>query len=986
MIPILSPRWKGKFDCLKWFLFVFMAFASFEMTAQSQAQGPDPRLAAFVPGKIYVRFKPDFKPVQFPVSVNGTGDEQKRSVSLGKEIASFRISKIEKTYKVLSPRSRNLSDFYTFTFAEDAQKDELIRALAARSEIELAEKIPVMQTFCPPNDPDFAIPARNWHLLAVGAPAIWCDLDGCPGSVIAIVDDAVRTTHEDLASKVVGQHDVTDGTSDANPPGTAMDDYFTHGTHVAGIAAGATNNGLGNASVGYNCTIYAIKTVSDGSLNPAILDMPYEGVEWAIAAGVDIINMSWGGYGGYSATHQALFTEAFNQNIICVAAAGNDNLPFAAYPAAYEHVIGVGASAPGGVRACFSNYGTGVDIAAPGAQIWSSLAGSNSSYGFLSGTSMASPMIAGIAGLIRCADPDINPTQLELCMINTVTPLGNNPGCNPQQSTEGQISVADLADCDYSEYGNCPPEDCELVRNGDFEAYDGDPTTVDDEEDRVDLLCAWKKGNSSPYMCLDGEDSYLALYYFNTDIERIVSENQLALTPGQTYTLEFDYSVTRQSPDQIIVCLTQNNTPGSIANIAHTVIGFINSPAVDHVNQINSECPPAPLTWHRYEGAFTYSGDGRLFLNISGFFNTTGVSESICWFDNISIRPRFDITVTADETFLCEGECTQLHVETDLLNPVIIWDPPTGLSDPTSTDPIACPEETTVYTATIYDPVSMCTDSRSVTITRENPYWELECHDEHNYFCIVNETGGSHVMQWITPFTGSWGHCQSTAGLNYGDPLVFIIYTFGPNGERCADTISTVYTCGECDLNAYAVVTGCDYTWIPPVYYVKLHVNGTNAGCWRAIQRFSDGTEILLGTFFGSQTVGLGPFHPEQGNWALLIVPCELEGCTRKILIQAPDCGRGEGRSVESGHSEFQLYPSPVQSMLIVENLDEQQNEGIEETSFVIFDILGKQLVRTTLPVAGSYRLNVEELTAGVYFLGVIRDGKVEFAGKFVKQ
>jgi len=983
MIPILFPRGEGKFFCLKLFLFISMVFAGFETFAQSQIPGYDPRLAAFAPGKIYVKFKPGFKPAQFPVSINGIGDEKKSTVGLGSEIASFRISKIEKTYKVLSLRSPNLNDFYTFTFTDDGQKEALLRVLAARSEVELVEKVPVMQTFCSPNDPDFAIPARNWHLLAVGAPGIWCDLDGCPGSVIAIVDDAVRTTHEDLITKVVGQYDVTDGSLDANPPGSASNTVFTHGTHVAGIAAGATNNGLGNASVGYNCTIYAIKTVSDNSTNPAILDMPYEGVEWAIAQGVDVINMSWGGYSGYNATHQALFTEAFNQNIICVAAAGNDNLPFAAYPAAYEHVIGVSASAPGGVRACFSNYGAGVDIAAPGAQIWSSLAGSNSSYGFLSGTSMASPMVAGIAGLIRCADANINPTQLELCMINTVTQMGNNPGCNPQQPSEGQMSVADLADCDYSGYGNCPPEDCELVRNGDFEAYDG---TSGNTQNLVDLLCAWQRGNSSPYMCLQGGESYLALYFYGTDIERIVTEDPLALTANQSYHLEFDYAVTRQSPDQILVCLTQDNAIGPITNIAHTDIGVINNPGVDAVNQNNHACPPAPLTWHHFEGVFTYSGDGRLFLNITGTYSAPGPGgESICWFDNISIRPRFDITVHADETYLCD-DCTQLHVKTDLENPVIIWDPPTGLSDPTSADPIACPEETTTYTATVYDPVSMCTDSRSITITPVVPQWELECHANDNYFCIVNEVGGSPVMQWITPFAGSWGHCQTATGLAYGTPLVFVIYTYNPDGTRCADTISTTYTCTRCEINANAIVTKCDYTWLPPVYYVKLFVNGTNGGCWRAIRQFANGTQILLGTYYGNQTVGLGPFNSAQGDWTLLIVPCEAVECAIEIRIQAPDCDKGEDRSTAPENSGYQLFPSPVQSELIVQNMNEKQEDGADETSFVVFDVLGKQVVRTTLPVAGSYRLNVEELNAGVYFLGVIRDGKVEFAGKFVKQ
>jgi len=167
---------------------------------------------------------------------------------------------------------------------------------------------------------------------------------------------------------------------------------------------------------------------------------------------------------------------------------------------------------------------------------------------------------------------------------------------------------------------------------------------------------------------------------------------------------------------------------------------------------------------------------------------------------------------------------------------------------------------------------------------------------------------------------------------------------------------------------------------------VKLSVNGTNGGCWRAIRQFANGTQILLGTYYGNQTVGLGPFNSAQGDWTLLIVPCEAVECAISIRIEAPDCDKGEDRSTALGNSGYQLFPSPVQSELIVQNLNEKQDDGAEETSFVVFDVLGKQAVRTTLPVAGSYRLNVEELNAGVYFLGVISDGKVEFAGKFVKQ
>lgn len=221
----------------------------------------------------------------------------------------------------------------------------------------------------------------------------------------------------------------------------------------------------------------------------------------------------------------------------------------------------------------------------------------------------------------------------------------------------------------------------------------------------------------------------------------------------------------------------------------------------------------------------------------------------------------------------------------------------------------------------------------------------------------------------------------------YGTQITFTIYDNTTKSCQTEIILPVPKPCSDtCALQIGAIVGECIYTGFTPVYYVKLFVGGTNGGCWMVKQKFDNGTEVLLGTYYGDQTVGLGPFDPALGNWTLWVFPCENMDCVRDMFIDAPDCRRGEGRSAGSDRSGYQLFPSPVQTELIVQNMNEKQDDGAEETSFVVFDVLGKQVVRTTLPGAGSYRLNVEELNAGVYFLGVISDGKVEFAGKFVKQ
>ena len=234
-------RHEGVLLCLKLMALFVALCVSFDLFAQNSGAGYDPNLAEFVPGKIYVKFKPGFKTGQFPASLKGMDDDRKSEVNYASEISSFNIASIEKTYKILSARSSNLTYFYTFSFSDDTRKEELIRALAAKPEVEFVEKVPLVRTFCNPNDPDFAIPARSWHLQALSAGGVWCSgLTGCSDVVIAIVDDAVRTTHEDLASKMAGQYDVTNGTFDANPPALATNSSFTHGTHVAGTIGAAS--------------------------------------------------------------------------------------------------------------------------------------------------------------------------------------------------------------------------------------------------------------------------------------------------------------------------------------------------------------------------------------------------------------------------------------------------------------------------------------------------------------------------------------------------------------------------------------------------------------------------------------------------------------------------------------------------------------------------------------------------------------------------
>jgi thermitase len=219
-------------------------------------------------------------------------------------------------------------------------------------------------------------------------PAAWDITKGSSSVIIAIVDTGVELTHPDLASKLVPGTDVINGDSDPT-------DDNGHGTHCAGIAAAMTNNGLGIAGVAPNCSIMPVKVLdSSGS---GYLSTIAQGIRWAVDHGAKVISLSLGST-SQTQTLQDAVTYATSNGALVVAAAGNDNSSAKLYPAACTGALSVGAVNSNDSRASFSNYGSWVSVAAPGVNILSCWTGSQ--YANASGTSMATPHVAGLAALL----------------------------------------------------------------------------------------------------------------------------------------------------------------------------------------------------------------------------------------------------------------------------------------------------------------------------------------------------------------------------------------------------------------------------------------------------------------------------------------------------------------------------------------------------------------------------------------------------------
>lgn len=276
--------------------------------------------------------------------------------------------------------------------------EKSLQAYRARGDVERVEPDYVLRALSTPNDPRYG---EQYGLPRIAAPAAWDQTHSSSSVRVAILDCGIYSSsstyigpdgqpgHADVRGKVVLEQNFT-----TSPNGA--DDYCNHGTHVAGIAAASTNNATGVAGVGYDAAIINGKVLDDtGSGSTAWIA---NGIRWAADNGAKVINMSLGGSGSCSFTFQSAIDYAWSRGVVIVAAAGNSNLNGASQPANCNHVIAVAATDQNDGRASFSNYGANVDVAAPGVGILSSdFVGSYASF---SGTSMASPHVAGLAALV----------------------------------------------------------------------------------------------------------------------------------------------------------------------------------------------------------------------------------------------------------------------------------------------------------------------------------------------------------------------------------------------------------------------------------------------------------------------------------------------------------------------------------------------------------------------------------------------------------
>jgi serine protease len=386
--------------------------------------------AEFVPGEVIVKFE------------SGLSAQSLSSLSIqGQTLSRVRALQLPST------------ELYSVTGLDETGTLELVETLKARPDVVDAVPNYLFYTTRVPNDSYYS---RQWHYSAINLPAAWDRTTGSSNVTVAVIDTGILP-HPDFGNRLLPGYDFVSSTSfsgdgngrDSDPtdPGPYSKTFY-HGTHVAGTIGAASNNGSGVAGVNWQARILPVRALgpsSSGNGAAGTLADVTDAALWAAGlsvAGVpknpnpaDILNFSLGGNAPCSSIQQEAFDRIAAANKIVVVAAGNSTLDAASFsPANCNGVIVVGATSRDGRRASYSNYGSRMDIMAPGGDTSNPVYSlgkddnsSNGTYDYMgnAGTSMASPHIAGVISLMKALKPNLTSSEALQALRASARPLSD---------------------------------------------------------------------------------------------------------------------------------------------------------------------------------------------------------------------------------------------------------------------------------------------------------------------------------------------------------------------------------------------------------------------------------------------------------------------------------------------------------------------------------------------------------------------------------
>ena len=344
------------------------------------------------------------------------------------------ISPVVPYKKDLNPRLPDINRIYRVKYSDNIRPDIFANNFTGLQHVIYAEPRYQYYETAIPNDPHYS---NQWHLPVIGASYAWNTTQGDTNVIIAIVDDAIDLDHEDLAANIfvnwaeyngipgldddfngyvddINGWDFAENDNDPNP----VIESQNHGTHVAGCASAVTDNDIGVAAPGWKCKILPLKFSNDQ--NGALSGDAAAAIIYAADMGATVTNNSYGG-GGYSNYFLDAFLYAYELGTLSFASAGNSDENELHYPSAYRNVFSVASTTTGDYKSGFSTYHLSVDISSPGSSILSSTP--DNTYSNASGTSMAGPVAAGVAALIKSQFNELSPYELGLRLSATADDL-----------------------------------------------------------------------------------------------------------------------------------------------------------------------------------------------------------------------------------------------------------------------------------------------------------------------------------------------------------------------------------------------------------------------------------------------------------------------------------------------------------------------------------------------------------------------------------
>ena len=418
---------------LSFFLLIFCLF-QYPLWAQQFQQSDQVTTADHVQGKVIFKIRPEFSGACRQSSID--------LESFSKAMALIPQANINKKFpRHASPASErnvfgekmvDLSSIYEMHFQPSYSIKKVIQLLLSTGAVVYAEPSYIVQPLFNPDDPDTA---SQYYLSLIRAYEAWDINQGDTNFVVGVTDTGTDTDHPDLAGgikynyadPVNGVDDDGDGYTDNfmgwdlgendNDPGIDI----VHGSFVCGLAGAVTNNATGIAAPGFKVRYLPVKISLNGVLTSA-----YEGIVYAADHGCQVINCSWGGFGGGQFGQDIVDYATINKNSLVVGASGNSNNENPFFPASYNNVLSVTGTNNTDTKWVNSSFGAFVDVSAPGEAVYSTIY--DNTYSFSSGTSFAAPIVSGFAALLRTQFAFYTPMQIAEQIRATCDDIYSVPG------------------------------------------------------------------------------------------------------------------------------------------------------------------------------------------------------------------------------------------------------------------------------------------------------------------------------------------------------------------------------------------------------------------------------------------------------------------------------------------------------------------------------------------------------------------------------